>query len=183
MGRAETCSLLVVALALCGPASSGAEQKGSRAAVNLFEDATDLSVQLRKAISGRIMIDELTLYADSATLDIQDPRRKENIDRYSYRDGAIREPVPVKLSGDYTQEDLDASVFPLESIDFSLIPRMIQDAKERLKMPDGKTTVLTLKRGWPFNDDVRWHVGVSNVRHTGSVEYDLKGRKKSVFKE
>jgi hypothetical protein len=30
---------------------------------------------------------------------------------------------------------------------------------------------------------VRWHVSVTDARHSGSVEYDLKGRKKSVWKE
>jgi len=184
MGRAETCSLIVVALAaLSGPAPAAAEQKGSQAAVNLFEDASDLTDQLRKAIAGRVMIDELTLYQDSASLDIQDPKRKENIDRWSYRKGKLALPEPVKLSGDYSQADLDAGVFPMESIDFKLIPMMIQDAKARLKMPDGKTTSLTLKRGFPFNDEVRWHVSVTDARHTGSVEYDLKGRKKSVYKD
>jgi hypothetical protein len=154
-------------------------------AVDLFEDASDLTAQLKAAIAGRVMIDELTLYRDSATLDIQDPRRKENIDRYKYRDGKLNPPQPVKLSGDYTQADLDAGVFPLDSIDFKLIPTMIADAKARLKMPDGKVTVLTLKRGDPDFDqfDVRWHISMSDARHTGSVEYDLRGKKKSVWKE
>jgi hypothetical protein len=179
MSRALTC---LVVLAVLAPAPS-AWVAPEKAAVSLFEDASDFTAQLRKAVPGRVMIDELTLYQDSATLDVQDPRRKENIDRYSYKDGKLKAPEPVKLSGDYSQADLDAGVFPLESIDFKLIPTMIEDAKTRLKMPDGKVTVLTLKRGFPFNDEVRWQVGVTDARHTGSVEYDLKGRKKSVFKE
>lgn len=135
MSRALTC---LVVLAVLAPAPS-AWVAPEKAAVNLFEDASDFTAQLRKAVPGRVMIDELTLYKDSATLDVQDPRRKENIDRYSYRDGKLKEPEPVKLSGDYSQADLDAGV--------------------------------------------RWQVGVTDARHTGSVEYDLKGRKKSVFKE
>jgi hypothetical protein len=182
MGRGTACRLAVLVLALAAPAWS-APDKG--AAVDLFEDASDLTAQLRKAIAGRVMIDELTLYRDSATLDIQDPKRKENIDRYSYRKGKLELPEPVKLSGDYTQADLDAGVFPLESLDFKLIPTMIEDAKTRLKMPDGKVTSLSAKRGDPdFGDTgVRWHVGVSDARHTGSVEYDVRGRKKSVNKD
>ena len=182
MIRAVNCRLglaVLAALAASRPAGAAPEKP----AVDLFHDASDFTAQLRKAVPGRVMIDELTLYKDSATLDVQDPKRKENIDRYSYRDGKLDLPEPVKLSGDYTQADLDAGVFPLESIDFKLIPTMIEDARTRLKMPDGKVTVLTLKRGFPFNDEVRWHVGVTDARHTGSVEYDLKGRKKSVFKE
>jgi hypothetical protein len=180
MSRALTCCLVVLAALAPAPPAWVAPEKPK---VNLFEDASDLTAQLRKAINGRVMVDELTLYEDSASLDIQDPRRKENIDRYSYRDGKLKAPEPVKLSGDYTQADLDAAVFPLESIDFKLIPVMLRDARERLKMPDGKTTSLTLKRGFPFNDEVRWHVSVTDARHSGSVEYDLKGRKKSVWKE
>ena len=181
MSRALTCLFALAALAPAPRAGAAPE----KAAVNLFTDASDLTAQLKKAIAGRVMIDELTLYQDSATLDIQDPKRKENIDRYSYRDGKLALPQPVKLSGDYTQADLDAGVFPLESVDFTLIPTMIEDAKTRLKMPDGKVTVLTLKRGDPdFNVfEVRWHIGVTDARHTGSVEYDLKGKKKSVWKE
>ena len=187
MGRLSAPRLAVLALgcaALLAPAALRAAPEPA-AAIDLFTDASDLVAKLQKAIPGRVMIDELTLYRDSATLDIQDPKRKENLDRYKYRDGKLSLPQPVKLSGDYTQADLDAGMFPLESIDFKLIPSMIEDAKTRLKMPDGKVTVLTCKRGDPdFNQfDVRWHIGVSDARHTGSVEYDLKGKKKSVWKE
>jgi hypothetical protein len=172
---------LAVAVVLAAALSAWAAP--DKPAVDLFEDASDLAAQLKAAIPGRVMIDELTLYRDSASLDIQDPRRKENIDRYKYRDGKLAPPEPVKLSGDYTQADLDAGVFPLESVDFKLIPAMIADARTRLKMPDGKVTVLTLKRGFPFNADVRWRLAVSDARHMGSVEYDLRGKKKSVWKE
>jgi hypothetical protein len=183
MSRRLTCWFL--ALAALAPAARAVAAPEKAPAVDLFVDASDLTAQLRKAVKGRVMVDELTLYRDSATLFIQDPNRKENLDSYSYRDGKLKPPEPVKLSGDYTQASLDADMFPLDSIDFTIITTMIEDAKTRLKMPDGKVTVLTLKRGDPdFNQyDVRWHVGVTDARHSGSVEYDLKGKKKSVWKE
>jgi hypothetical protein len=172
----------LVALAPAARAVAAPQPKAP--AVDLFVDASDLTAQLRKAVKGPVMVDEMTLYRDSATLFIQDPNRKENLDAYKYSNGKLELPDPVKLSGDYTQADLDAGVFPLESINFTLITTMIEDAKTRLKMPDGKVTVLTLKRGDPdFNQfDVRWHISMSDARHTGSVEYDLKGKKKSVYK-
>jgi hypothetical protein len=182
MGRAPGLTLAVAALALLSaPPSAAPSQKAP--AVNLLVDASDLPIQIRKAVAGKVMVHELTLYDKYAKLQIQDPRKKENLDEYTYRDGKVEEPIPVKLSGDYTQEDLDAYCFPLDSVDFSLVPVMVQDAKQRLKMPDGKASVLSLKRGWPFNNDVRWHVGVSDARHTGMVEYDLKGRKKEMSKQ
>src|SRR5687768_12225307 len=181
MGRAPGRTLAVVALAALSVPPPAAPQKAP--AVDLLVDASDLPVQIKKAVAGKVMVHELTLYDKYAKLHIQDPRRKENLDEYTYRDGKVGEPTPVKLSGDYTQEDLDAYCFPLDSVDFGLVPVMIQDARQRLKMPDGKTSTLTLKRGWPFNNDVRWYVGVSDARHTGMVQYDLKGRKKEMSKQ
>ena len=183
MSRPLTCWF--VALATLAPNAQAVAAPEKAPAVDLFVDASDLTAQLRKAVDGPVMVDELSLYRDSANLFIQDPRRKENLDSYDYRDGKLKPPEPVKLSGDYTQASLDADMFPLESIDFKLIPTMIEDAKTRLKMPEGKVTLLTLKKGDPdFNaHEARWHVSVTDVRHSGSVEYDLKGRKKSVWKE
>jgi hypothetical protein len=181
MGRTPTGPLALAALAVLCAAPAARAQKAP--AVNLFEDATDVPVQIRKAIAGKVMISELTLSDTYVKMQIQDPKRKENLDEYTYRDGKMDEGIPVKISGDYTQEDLDGSLFPLESLDFGLVPTMIQDAKQRLKMPDGKAGILTVKRGWPFHNEVRWMVSVSDARHTGMVEYDLKGRKKEVHKQ
>jgi hypothetical protein len=185
MGRIPTAALSLAAVAvLCSPQAVFAQKAAAKVpAVNLFEDASDVPVQIRKAVAGKVMISELTLSDDYVEMQIQDPKRKENLDEYTYRDGKIGEPIPVKISGDYTQEDLDASLFPLESVDFGLVPTMILDAKQRLKMPDGKAGILTLKRGWPFHNEVRWMVSVSDARHTGMVQYDLKGRKKEVHKQ
>jgi len=181
MSRPLTCWFF--ALAALAPAARAMAAPEKAPAVDLFVDASDLTAQLRKAVNGPVMIDELTLHRDSANLFIQDPRRKENLDSYDYRDGKLQPPEPVKLSGDYTQASLDSDMIPLDSIDFKLIPTLIEDAKTRLKMPEGKVTVLTLKRDSEFSGEVRWHVSVTDVRHTGSVEYDLKGRKKSVWKD
>ena len=165
------------------PAARAQKAAAKVPAVNLFEDATDVPVRIRKAIAGRVMISELHLYDKYVKMQIQDPKRKENLDEYTYRDGKMDEGIPVKISGDYTQEDLDGSMFPLESVDFGLVPTMIQDAKQRLKMLDGAPGSLSLKRGWPFHNEVRWMVSIKDARHMGFVEYDLKGRKKEVHKE
>jgi hypothetical protein len=86
------------------------------------------------------------------------------------------------MRGRYTQKDLDAAVFPLESIDFSLVPKMIADARQLLAMPDGKTNAVFLESGRPHKKPF-WHVGVTDDRHHGAVTYDLKGRKLSTFKK
>jgi hypothetical protein len=170
MGRAVTLSLLATALM----ASVGA------ATVNLLADATDIPAALRKAIPGKIMVYTLTLYDDNAIVDIQEADHRENIDRYTFRNGAFGKGVPVTMHGRYTQKDLDAAVFALESIDFSLVPKMIADARQQLAMPDGKAGGLTLKNGRAHHQPY-WHVGLMNDRQNGAVEYDLKGRQLKVM--
>jgi len=179
MGGVGTCSLL--AMVISGLVSIGAEQAAA-ATGNLLQHATDVPVALRKAISGPIMVYKLTLSKVSAEVDVQDSAKKENIDRYEYDHGGFGKPRPVTMRGRYTQKDLDAAVFPLESIDFSLVPKMIADARQLLAMPDGKTTAVFLESGRPHKRPY-WHVGVSNDRHHGAVTYDLKGRKLSTFKK
>ena len=58
MSRALTCLFALAALAPAPHAGAAPE----KAAVNLFTDASDLIAQLKKAVAGRVMIDELTLY-------------------------------------------------------------------------------------------------------------------------
>jgi hypothetical protein len=167
----------VLAAALSGAAAGAADAR-----VNLLQDATNVPVALRKAITGPVMVYKLTLSEVSVEVDVQDSVKKENIDRYEYDNGGFGKPRPVTMRGRYTQKDLDAAVFPLESIDFSLVPKMIADARQLLAMPDGKTTTLFLESGRPHKKPF-WHVGVTDARHHGAVTYDLKGRKLSTFKK
>jgi hypothetical protein len=179
MPRARTCCVWIAAAVTTLSGPGPARTAGAApATVNLFEDATGLVAQLRQAISGPILIKEISLYESHAALDVQDSRKKENVDRYKYEDGAFGKPVPVTMRGHYTQKDLDASVTPLEAIDFGLIPGMIQEVRKHYKLPDAKPELVTLKKGGPLHHEVRWHVVIRDERHTESDEFDLKGRVK-----
>ena len=156
--------------------------RAAGAAVNLQEDASAIPAALHAAIPGKVIVYTLTLSPDEATVDVQEADKKENIDRYRFRDGAFDKGRPVTMHGRYTQKDLDAAVFPLEAIDFGQVPKMIADARQRLAMPDGKPGTLTLKSGKPHHQPY-WHVGFSNDRQVGAVEYDLKGRMLKVMEK
>ena len=182
MGHAGTRSLIVAALTVLSGAASTRAQAADTAKVNFLQDATGIPVALRKAISGPIMVYKLNLSELSAEVDVQDSAKKENIDRYEYEKDGFGKPRPVTLRGRYTQKALDAAVFPLESIDFSLVPKMIADARQLLAMPDGKTNAVFLESGRPHKKPF-WHVGVTDARHHGAVAYDLKGRKLSTSKK
>ena len=182
MGEARRHSSIAVAAAVLGSAMSVGAAQARAAGVNLLEDATGIPAALQKAVGGKVIVYTLTLYDDNAIVDVQEADHKENIDRYKYRDGAFGKPAPVTMHGRYAQKDLDAAVFPLESIDFSLVPKIIADARQHLAMPDGKAGGLTLKSGKAYRQPY-WHVGLSNDRQIGAVEYDLKGRTLKVMEK
>jgi hypothetical protein len=182
MGEVGRHSSIAAAAAVLASAMFVGAAQAHAAGVNLLEDATGIPAALQKAVGGKVIVYTLTLYDDNATVDVQEADHKENIDRYKYRDGAFGKAAPVTMHGRYTQKDLDAAIFPLESIDFSLVPKMIADARQQLAMPDGKAGGLTLKSGRPYRQP-HWSVLVSDARHTGAVDYDLKGRKLGTFKK
>ena len=148
---------------------------------DLFANASDVPVKFKEKCGGPVKALELILYPQYAKLQAQDPKKKENIDAYDYRNGSVDDPAPVKLMGDSDQKTLEDNLFSLETVDFTAVPRMTKDAAQRLNLEDGKVSHMMLKRGLPFNKDVRWRVYVNGTRKNGSVEYDEKGNMKKVW--
>jgi hypothetical protein len=148
---------------------------------DLFLNATGVPTKFKEKVGGPVRALELILYPQFAKMQAQDPKKKENVDEYEYRNGSVDDPAPVKLMGDSDQKTLEANLFSLDTVDFTAVPKMVQDATQRLNLEDGKVSHMILKRGLPFNKDVRWRVYVNGTRKNGSVEYDEKGNMKKVW--
>jgi hypothetical protein len=147
-----------------------------------LKDATAVPTKLKAKVGGPVRLLELSLYAEHVGAQIQDPKKHENVDAYELRDGQVGDPEPVKFVGTTpTAKDLDEATVEIASVDFGAVPRMAKDALAQLKIDDGKVTHMILKRGRPFNNDVRWRVYVTGTRKDGSVEYDPAGALKKVW--
>jgi hypothetical protein len=156
------------------PASAGT--------ADYFKDATGVPGKLKAKVGGSIRLLELALYPDHVEAQIQDPKKHDNADAYELRDGQIGDPEPIKFAGTTpSAKELDEATFDLGTIDFGAVAKMVKDAPAQLKLDGGKVTHMVLKRGRPFNDDVRWRVFVSGPRKDGSVEYDPAGSVKKVW--
>jgi hypothetical protein len=147
-----------------------------------LKDATGVHAKFKAKVGGPVRLLELTLYPGYVLAQIQDPKKHENVDAYELRDGQVGDPEPVKFMGESpTVKDLDEATVDAASVDFGAVARMAKDALMQLKIDDGKVTHMILKRGRPFNNDVRWRVYVSGTRKDGSVEYDPGGSLKKVW--
>lgn len=120
---------------------------------------------------------ELILYPEMAVLHTQDPARPENFDQYTYRGGAVGEPKPELEQAVTCQKGFD-----LEKADFSLVPKLVKDALQRIQREDAHVTYVVLNRTVFCSRDVYWSVYVQSPRTSGYVLYKLNGKMKDVYK-
>lgn len=155
---------------------------GSAAKVNYFDDATNIPKLYKAKVGPPTRVLELLIYPNYGYAQIQDPKKPENVDQYDERDGNVQDGAPVKFMGHQpTAADIKEDTFDIDEVDFGAVAKMVKDAPVQLKIDDGKTTHIILKRPLPFSKDVRFRVYVNGARKDGSVEYDAKGVMKKTY--
>lgn len=151
---------------------------------NLLEDATGAIAALKKKVGGdKVMATKLTISPTSIEMQVQDQKKKENVDAYKYKNGSVSGPFPVKLYGGSkktSQKTITANTFNLDECDFTKVPFMVTGTQERLQLEGGKVMNISLRRNLPFSDEVLFMVFVSGTRRNGSVTYDQKGKMKKI---
>jgi hypothetical protein len=164
------------------PTGGGSADSPANAAESLFADgnAPKAVEAMKRKIGGGIRALELVIYPGYTKLQAENPAKKNDVGEYEFRDGSVDDPTPVKI---YGGGNLDANLFDLDPAVLGVVPQMVKDAPPRLAIPDGKVTHVTLKRGLPFTQEVRFRVFVSGASKNGSVEYDEKGAMKKVWSD
>jgi hypothetical protein len=177
----------VLALLLIGVGSFGCKKlkemgQGGGDSGGFFLDASPIPTKFTAKVGAPVKVLEMVVYPGWVKCQAQDPKNHEHVDEFELRNGSVGPGAPVKFVGKPpTAKDLDTVTFDIGTIDFAQVPKMVKDAPVQLKLEDGKTTHMILKRGVPFNNDVRWRVYVSGSRGSGSVEYDPQGNMKKVW--
>lgn len=117
---------------------------------------------------------DLLIYDQYIMVKVQDPKNPENIDGYTYRDGKLSAPAPVKIIGNGKIEE---NVFPLSTVNLSALPSLTAEIGEKLKTVEGgRMTGYSIKRGLPFKKDVYILVLADGTRKSVSAEADAKGK-------
>src|SRR2546428_6356373 len=86
-----------LAVALAGAAAAAPPAKG-KAGPSFLEDATQVVAAFKAKIPAPFLITELTLSEKSASIEVQDPRKKDTYDKYNYlKGGAVSDADPVQV--------------------------------------------------------------------------------------
>jgi hypothetical protein len=148
---------------------------------SLLEAPEPIATALRSRFGNDFQIRSLSVRADSADVEVQDGAVPENLDRYSFEEGALGTPEPVQAGRNLRQ--LKASLFPFAKVDLSILPRLVADALLRAKTTDARVTEARIERSRGYGDSDTWgspriSVTVDGPRGGAAVEYDLEGKHK-----
>ncbi|CAN5560559.1 hypothetical protein BH10ACI2_BH10ACI2_13150 [soil metagenome] len=119
---------------------------------------------------------KLSFYDSYAMAEVQDPKKPDNIDGYTYRDGKLSPPNPVKILGSGKIGD---NVFPLKDVNLDGLPALTKEVMEKLKdVEGGHLTGYVVSRGLPFSKDVRIMPLTDGTRKSISSEADKNAKLK-----
>lgn len=141
-----------------------------------FADARPVKAHYEAKLGKPVMAKELVIYQYYALLEAQNPKQPQHVDSFKLWASRVERPQPVRLGGDKAQ--LGGMLFSLDEVDFSLVPKLLQQALRELGIEEGKVTHINLERDGGNKRDPIWRVHVSGPRDSGFVEFALSGEKR-----
>jgi hypothetical protein len=153
------------------------EPAGPLVEEDYFADATRAKARYEKVLGKPIMAKQLVLMQYYATLEAQDPKNREHVDSYKLWANKVERPQPVRLGSE--KQQLNQLLFSLDSVDFSLVSKLIKRALAELRLEDSKVSSVILERdGSSPQREPIWRVYVMGSRENGFVEFSITGEKR-----
>jgi hypothetical protein len=134
---------------------------------------TGIVNQLTKQLGYRPSFLEIGAYDSYAFFEVQDKRIPRNVDQYTWRDGQITGPVPVRLSGNI--RDLPANLFTARDVNLAAVPRLVRRGNQ-IPIEGSQTGGVLIKRFLPFSPEIRFFVNVSGTRESKQLRANARGR-------
>ena len=145
---------------------------------NLYESAEALQAflsSLRETVGAENPnVLKVVVYDSYAMAQVQDPKKPENIDGYTYRDGKMSAAAPVKIMGNGKIED---NIFALNGVNFAALPALTKEIKEKLKDVEGSKMIgYTINRQLPFSKNIEIYALTDAARKSVRASADANGK-------
>jgi hypothetical protein len=182
MARRAVIAIVLFAASL--DASVRAEPSGSEATPSLLQSPAPFVAALRSRFGRDTAALTLSLYAETAEIQVQDPAIPAHVNRFSFEEGAFLTPEPVPVGR--SERALRARLFRLADVDLSIIPGLLEDARARADTEDSRVTHVVIERPSVHGTDYdTWgrpaiRVYVDGPRGGAFAEYGLDGKRKRV---
>jgi hypothetical protein len=105
---------------------------------------------------------------------IQNPDIPENVDSYSYKDGAWQMPTPEReprLDGDVSY------LCSLDKVSFSAAKKVYETAAEKLKEIEGAEAVSSIHFSYNYykKENAEWYTNIRGARNDYRLKFDING--------
>ena len=169
-------------LAAASPDTDPAARQRLPADFNLFsgDSAAKLVKQYEQHLGGPFKALKLSLYPTYAFLEAQDPNAPKNVDQYPFRNGAIEESEPVRLS--FVRGKLEDNLFDPREVALEKLPELIRTTSSELAYEQAEVSHVIVERNLPFIKNVVIRVYMSGLRESGRIDFKADGTIQRVFK-
>ncbi len=125
---------------------------------------------------GKRLVLELLIYDTASQVKVQDPAKPENVDEYSYSNGEVGKPKPVKLIPEGSDARLEDNLFDWDKVALDRIPALVEEASRRIKIEGGVVSMVSVRRKLPFSKAVEIDVDITGTRKNGTLVANAKGK-------
>ena len=151
---------------------------GTKSGKRMYEDAdalADFVTELKSTLgTDDPKLLDLLVYDSYIMVKVQDPKKPENIDGYTFKEGSLGSPVPVKIMGNGKIED---NVFPISEVNLAALPKLTEEIMAKLKDVEGGTMVgYSIDRGLPFDKEIGIMPLVNSSRRSITADADKNGK-------
>lgn len=142
-------------------------------------DAPDFIGKLAEKVGRRpIRATKLIVYPSYAILEAQDPKRPDNLDEYTYRDGSVGDPRPVRITSPFEGE-----LFTLDAATVDKLPAILEEGRKRVALGGAHPTHVTIRKHdhGPEPGTVQVCAYFDSGRGSGGACFDVKGAFRRAF--
>lgn len=158
-----------------GLGTHAATGPGAAPADHFFVDASPIATRLASRLGAEVSALQVVIYDEYAMVQARDPQQPEHVDEYMLREGGVRAPSPVGLPKD-KQAHLEKALFPLASLRWDVVPKLVEDAVRRAEIQDAKVTHIIVERGIGGGEGVGYRVYLRGARDGARFAYDEDGK-------
>lgn len=148
------------------------------AAVSYYErtHAAEAIQQIRAKVGEPFRVMNVRIDDDSVSAEVQDPKKKENVDRYEVDGGELKAPRPVRLIGDTDQDTLEANLFDPAGVDWAKIPEILRQGNEKVQLEGRELTSISIARDmFKESRPIMVDVNYRGTRKYGYLRVDRHG--------
>jgi len=138
--------------------------------------AADAVQKIRERVGEPFRVLEIDIDERGVRVKAQDPKNRENVDEYRYRNGKIDDPIPVRLFGVSDPKTLEANLFNPADVDLAQVPALVKQAREKINIEGGQLLGVTIKRRLPFERAVQIDVSFNGTRKSAYLRADRHGK-------